>query len=143
MPSGRKSLERAALLVGFPEPEAEAGAALLRAEGWDRVLTDGGTSVLQLVRREPIDLVVIDVDHSDAYAPHLIIDMRQDMALCAEVETRDQTEIVAMAMVLPEGLSLQLQDAGAHRVLSKRVGRHPGDWVETLAQTPDAPSLHL
>ncbi|ABD54069.1 hypothetical protein [Jannaschia sp. CCS1] len=116
----------AALLVGFPQSEAEAGAAILRAAGWDRVLTDGGRNVLRIIEREPVELVVIDVDHCDDYAPRLIADMRRDMG--ADTQTR----IIALAMILPDGLSRQLRDAGAHQVLSKRGGEQSGDWIANL-----------
>lgn len=116
----------AALLVGFPRPEAEAGAAILRAAGWHQVLIDGGTNVPQIMRRESVTMVVIDVDHCDDYAPRLIAELRDEAA------SQEQIRIIALAVILPEGLSRQLHDAGADRVLTKRGGQPAGDWVANL-----------
>ncbi|MEJ6391359.1 hypothetical protein [Gymnodinialimonas ulvae] len=96
-----------AILAGVPTHHVARSASHIEASGYAVLVAACASETLEAARLWSARLVLIDIDNIDDYAPRLIA------SLAADDGTAPARRIIAMGDFIPDGLRLQLQQAGA------------------------------
>ncbi len=98
------------MLVGFDQETAERLEARLGSQTLSAIAALDDAEALDLFVNQRLDIVIVDIDHTENYAPHLIRSFRSSSGLSAGASV-----IAVAAFVLP-GLRAQITRAGADAV---------------------------
>ncbi|MFQ6548114.1 hypothetical protein AADZ90_009150 [Aestuariibius sp. 2305UL40-4] len=94
------------LLVGFDTETADQLEAASQRKAWRAVAARDDAEALELFVNERFDLVMIEIDRTESYAPHLIRRLRSSGGRSATAP------VVAVAPLILPGLGAQITRAG-------------------------------